>query len=233
MTDFHSHVLPYIDDGADSNETAISMLKLSKRQNVSTVIATPHYLSDTMNADNAVSVREESYGELCEYARQTGFEMPEVIRGFEVTVHKKLYETDISRLCMGRGRVILLEMPYGGWTDEHFEILEYVRAEGYTVMLAHIERYLDAVPDDRFEQLVNMGFYNQVNSNAFIKPELRGFIAEMIKGGFVHVIGSDAHNMTTRCSLMDAAENYIKNKIGMKYYEAIAENERELLLEIR
>ena len=43
MIDFHSHVLPGIDDGAKDVETSVAMLEESKRQGVTTVVCTPHY----------------------------------------------------------------------------------------------------------------------------------------------------------------------------------------------
>jgi protein-tyrosine phosphatase len=43
MIDFHSHVLPGIDDGAKDVETSVAMLEESKRQGVTTIVCTPHY----------------------------------------------------------------------------------------------------------------------------------------------------------------------------------------------
>ena len=74
-----------------------------------------------------------------------------------------------------------------------------------------------------------MGFYNQINSNAFIRPGIKDLVFSMIKEGFVHLIGSDAHNTSTRCSLFDAATNLIKTRIGVEYYNEILKNEKKIL----
>ena len=42
-TDFHSHCLPAMDDGARDEETSLMMLKLAAQQGVETVVATPHH----------------------------------------------------------------------------------------------------------------------------------------------------------------------------------------------
>ena len=48
MIDFHSHILPGIDDGASDVETSIGMLKISALSGVNTVVATSHcYLSES------------------------------------------------------------------------------------------------------------------------------------------------------------------------------------------
>ena len=43
IIDFHSHVLPGIDDGSHSLEESIAMLRMEAEQGVSHVIATPHF----------------------------------------------------------------------------------------------------------------------------------------------------------------------------------------------
>ena len=43
MIDFHSHILPGIDDGSRSLETSLEMLRLSRKQGVDYIVATPHF----------------------------------------------------------------------------------------------------------------------------------------------------------------------------------------------
>ncbi len=233
MVDFHSHILPFVDDGAESYETSISMINLSKRQGVTTILATPHFVPANMTVETSLKKRTESLEGLFKYASEKDFKLPQIIPGFEVAVDSKLKDLDISKLCLGNGKVILLEMPYGNWTEEHFETLEFIKESGYMIILAHVERYIGVVPDEMFERIINMGFCNQVNSNAFIKPEIRDIIASMIKEGFVHLIGSDAHNMIKRCSLFDVAFNFIKTKIGPEEYNTILNNQDYVLSLIR
>lgn len=44
MIDFHSHVLPCMDDGSKSTEESIQMLSMLREQGVETVVATPHFM---------------------------------------------------------------------------------------------------------------------------------------------------------------------------------------------
>ena len=52
MTDIHCHVLPFVDDGSDSLETAISMLEEQIRQGVKNILLTPHYRKGFYFAEN-------------------------------------------------------------------------------------------------------------------------------------------------------------------------------------
>ena len=47
VIDFHSHILPGIDDGSRNVETSIGMLWMCKEHGVDTMIATPHFYADS------------------------------------------------------------------------------------------------------------------------------------------------------------------------------------------
>ena len=46
MIDFHSHILPQMDDGADCVETSLAMLRKSFRQGVDAIVSTSHFYAD-------------------------------------------------------------------------------------------------------------------------------------------------------------------------------------------
>lgn len=46
MIDFHTHILPGIDDGAKSLEESLSLLKMEQEQGVDTIVLTPHYFHE-------------------------------------------------------------------------------------------------------------------------------------------------------------------------------------------
>ena len=54
MLDFHTHILPGIDDGSKDIETSCKMLDMLKEQNVDIVVATPHFYYDIMNFDKVI-----------------------------------------------------------------------------------------------------------------------------------------------------------------------------------
>ena len=46
MIDFHSHILPAMDDGSRNIEESLQMLRMLQEQGVERVIATPHFYAD-------------------------------------------------------------------------------------------------------------------------------------------------------------------------------------------
>lgn len=66
VIDFHSHVLPGIDDGSRNIETSIEMLRLSRNAGVDRMIATPHFYADEDRIEHFLEKREHAYQSLIE-----------------------------------------------------------------------------------------------------------------------------------------------------------------------
>ncbi|MUV37182.1 Protein-tyrosine-phosphatase [Lentibacillus sp. JNUCC-1] len=43
MIDIHSHILPGVDDGAQTEQDSLAMAREAVRQGITTIIATPHH----------------------------------------------------------------------------------------------------------------------------------------------------------------------------------------------
>ena len=61
MIDWHSHILPQIDDGSRNVSESISLVKLLVDQGVETIIATPHYYPNKESVSSFIERREISY----------------------------------------------------------------------------------------------------------------------------------------------------------------------------
>ena len=69
MIDWHSHILPGIDDGSGSIEESLALLKMQREQGADTVIATPHFFADDETVDEFLARRQESLDSLLSAAR--------------------------------------------------------------------------------------------------------------------------------------------------------------------
>ena len=179
----------------------------------------------------AVESRDEKIEELIAYAKQENVRIPEIKRGFEVRVQKKLYEVeDFSQICIENTNTILLEMPLKSWNEELLDVIEYVKTEKkLNVVIAHFERYIERIPNELIVKLLEKDVYIQINAGSLIKRDKSEFLFELFKNGMAHLIGSDAHNMSSRCSLMDIAHAYIRRNLGQEYIEKIEETAKKLL----
>ena len=89
MIDFHTHILPGVDDGSKNVEESLLMLDSMKNQGVKTVIATPHFYANDESVESFLSRRNEAFSSL----KKSLADGPEIILGAEVR-----YYDGISRL---------------------------------------------------------------------------------------------------------------------------------------
>ena len=226
LIDFHSHILPGIDDGADSPETSIKMLELSKSQGVSTIVSTSHYYSFRESTAKFISRRDEALYKLERYIKEHDLDLPEIVPAAEVRLFPELrLDENLDRLCIEGTKNILIEMPYATWSGWMYNEIYALVTRGYRPIMAHVERFLGPVKEKEIlTKLLSMDVYVQCNAESFEDRKMRGFIKKLIKHGKFTVLGSDCHNLETRISKFDVACNYITKKYSSEYLQAIMEN---------
>lgn len=200
MIDFHTHILPGIDDGSKSVEESIDMLLEEKDQGVEVVVLTPHFYPDKMSPEDFISRRNQAYDLLVRALDERDIEVPILLAGAEVQYFEGMASNkDISKLCIGDSRVLLVEMPFSGWSHRVIkEIIDLNSRKDIVVMLAHIDRYLKWQSDDVWDELLDEGIIMQSNVSFFNHWKTKRKAVKMFDNGMIHVLGSDCHNMTGR-----------------------------------
>ena len=228
MIDFHSHILPGIDDGSHDVKQSLAMLSELKKQRVDTVIASSHFYVNERSPRRFLEKRAASWDEL---QQALPVDSPEILLGAEV-----LYFSGISRLeelpilCIERTDVLLLEMPFRPWTEHMLrEVEDLVYRRELTVLLAHIERYLRYVKQDTLERLLDAGVLVQANADFFLPFFTKRKALRMLDEGYIHVLGSDCHNTTTRAPRLAEAVKTIREHLGSSILKEMDELGKELI----
>lgn len=231
MIDFHSHVLPEIDDGSQSPEESVRMLQLLRQQGVDTVIATPHFYCNQDNPNNFLARREESFQKL-PYDPAT---MPKLLLGAEVTYFRDMSRSEeLRRLCIGESPVLLIEMPFYRWTKRMVEDLCNMHRMGYIPVLAHVDRYRKRGQFlSYWRRLQKEHVLFQCNADAFLPKHPGNWLIRMLKKGHIHFIGSDCHNMENRISNIDLAADRITQKLGQEIVDTMDSRAQEILAQKR
>lgn len=229
MIDFHSHILPAIDDGSRSIEESVQLLCRLQEQGVTEVVATPHFYANEQSVETFLRRRAEAYERLKE-RHVDG--MPHILLGAEV-----LYYNGISRLqgleqlCIEGTQVLLLEMPFSRWSSTVMrEVLEIANNMGFTLVLAHIERYMRYQRPGVIEEFMRNGIRMQVNASYFTDRWTRRAALHQIGAGQIHLLGSDCHGLQNRPPHLDVAAAVITKKYGAELLQEINGCARELLL---
>lgn len=213
MIDWHSHVLPQMDDGSKSVEESLKLLKMFSAQGVNTVIATPHFYANDESLEKFLERRRESYERLSEALPE---DAPKILLGAEVCYYPGVSRLEgLSKLCIEGTHLLLLEMPFEKWTEHTLKEVKELAMQGrLTVILAHIERYIDEQGERVFEELQNYGVLMQVNSSFFNRSATKRKALKLLANGGIQLIGSDTHNVSLRPPTLDTAYNTIEKKFG-------------------
>lgn len=231
LIDFHSHILPGIDDGSTSVEESIAMLRLEAEQGVTKVVATPHFYPETDSPDRFLQRRNAAYTRLVE-AMVDEAGLPEIILGAEVTYFRGISNSEVlSDLQIGNTGHILIEMPYERWPDYAYrELEELVSKQSLTPIVAHVDRYLGRFSSHGIpEHLSRLPVLVQANADFFLHPATAGKALRMLKKGQIQLLGSDCHNLTDRVPNLGDAVARIQKKLGNPALEYIHANEKSVL----
>lgn len=141
VIDFHSHILPEMDDGSRNLETSYRMLEICRGQKIDVMAATPHFYADSDRIENFLERREKSYEKLI---AGKAFDRPRILLGAEVAFFKGIGKAEkISALTIEGTQILLLEMPFVTWSDSVLDEVRYLlEKRELRVVIAHPERFL-------------------------------------------------------------------------------------------
>ncbi len=212
MIDIHTHILPNVDDGADSVSASAELLRMEEEQGVRELVFTPHYYGKKTLAEFLAS-REEAKKSI----------EGEIPRGMKVRMGAEILLTGINdptdeticALAIEGTKCVIFELPFSSrWSDRLFErIADFIAETGYTPIIAHVERYAEVLNDPSvLPYLVQMGCLIQVNTGAFLHKNTRRFALAALKHGLVHCMGTDAHDTSNRAPNYAEAREVIRKK---------------------
>ncbi len=197
MIDFHTHILPGIDDGSKNVHMSLAMLREEARQGIDTVLLTPHFYADQNSPMSFLRRRNNAWNELVQYLTD---EEPDLYMGAEVQYFEGITSVDdIPELVISGTDLLLLEMPFSRWTERMVDDIFEMQAQwDVRVVLAHIERYMSFQKKDIWTVLRNEGILMQSNVSFFANRKTRRKAIHMLANGEIHFLGTDCHNKETR-----------------------------------
>ena len=217
MTDFHSHILPGVDDGSQSVEDSIQMLRLSWQQGITHIFLTPHFYP-TQESPHSFWERRtravERLGERAVYEK----EIPQYYIGSETAYFDGISQTEeLDLLKVEKTNFLLLEMPFCDWSERvYHELWNLQHLRNITVVVAHIERYIKLQENNRFWELLSeTGVLVQLNAEFLISRFTRRKAIEWIKKGRIDCLGSDCHDLQRRPPNVGTAIQILQSHCGL------------------
>ena len=224
--DFHTHILPGMDDGCRDTEQAARLLQIEREQGVKILALTPHFYSTKETPEAFLKRRQKAL------ERMPVCEDIQIIPGAEVRYSNGMSQwSNLSKLTLGDTRYILVEMPQPPWPRHMYNELANIQKEqGLIPVIAHIDRYVRPFQTHGIlKRLEDLPVLIQANGSFFLKKWTRGLALRMLKAGNIHLLGSDCHNLEHRPPNVHAAYQVIERHLGEKALDYLAEMSRTVI----
>ena len=217
FVDIHHHLLNGMDDGPAEFEETKRMLHRAVVEGVEHIAATPHMTPGMEHFDR--DKYQERLAAVREYVAQEGLPLT-IHAGVEVfyTAFTVSYLRQNKIMPLGNGWHVLVEFH----PSERYEAIRdaamNISNAGYSMVLAHAERYRALRRGDRLTELRNAYDVKvQMNAAAILRAHQRWgdrWIRRMLKDGKVDIVSSDAHNTTMRPCLMGSCAELLSTTYG-------------------
>jgi protein-tyrosine phosphatase len=211
--DIHCHILPGLDDGPRNREETERMLSVAREDGISGIVATPHMLNGVCNNTREGIAR--AIADLNGAARGIPIYMGAEVR---VGMEFKRHIENGGLPLINDKNFILLELP--PYVIPPVNVLEYLvnslRIKQITPIFSHPERNMPITRDlSVMKRLTQCGALFQVTAMSILDGANTAKTSlSMIKGGYVHVVASDAHDSQRRPPLLSRCYEYVSKKIG-------------------
>ena len=213
MIDLHSHILPELDDGAQSLEESLAMARMAVDSGVTDMVATPHCMGERSREvmDAYHFLREALWEANIPLNLHPGMEIFGSHAAARMLKEGKL-------LTLNGSRYPLVEFAFLSDGEEETVILRSLLRAGYRPVAAHTERYsyIQQMP-----QLINlwhkMGCLMQINRGSLLGrfgSRAQFSAMELVERGFAAVVASDAHSYVMRTPWMADAEELLAERIS-------------------
>ena len=158
FTDYHSHILPGVDDGVQTMDEALEIIRLYEELGVKAVWLTPHIMEDI---PNTTAHLRDRFAEL-QAAYTGGVQLHLAAENMlDNLFGERLEKNDLLPLGENSDH-LLVETSYFSPPMGLSNILFRIKAKGYYPVLAHPERYVYMSESD-YRQLIDMGVKFQLN----------------------------------------------------------------------
>lgn len=196
MIDIHIHILPAIDDGAQTVEEALEMAEVALKDGVRAVVATPHSSDlESLPAGTFASRLQEVRAALAE--KQVGLT---IIPGLENYLTPNLAERWQAGVAptLGESHYMLVEFPLYQYPLYTEKALFELQLRGIVPIIAHPERN-EAIQQDigRLQRLVERGMLSQITTASLMGEfgqAARRVAETALARNLAHIIASDAHS---------------------------------------
>ena len=224
MIDFHSHIVYDVDDGSDTIENSIKILKEAKKAGFNKILLTPHYMQDYYEFPaNEIRERIEILQEKCEEENIN----IELYQANEIYINNNIVELLDEQVAstMNNSRYVLIETPMSEEPPNLLEVIYQLLENGKIPVVAHPERYSYVQKNpNKLIELIDNGVLFQSNYGSILGQygkEVEKTVKLLLENNFIHFLGTDVHKQGNIYMRMDEVESKLRKIISEEKIEEL------------
>ncbi len=235
FADFHTHILHAIDDGPQTVEESILLLKAVVETGCDRLVLTPHFDGKHHSLEKRTSLANHYFSDLQKEMSNQGIFVENMYLGYELRYFSGISRCDnLECFCLGESDVLLLELDRSNLTEQTAEEIVELYYSGYTVILAHLERYVKSSGYSFVHHLVKQGWaIPQVNAASLLGGTHSHTAMRLLNTFPKAVLSSDTHSLQHRPPLLKEAYDFLRKKRGEALVNRLLENADKLFLQIQ
>jgi protein-tyrosine phosphatase len=234
MIDIHHHCLPGVDDGPHTLAESVELCRMAADEGIETIVATPHVLRGRWKNTSRADLTK-----ILDDLRAAVGDRPRIILGSEYFFGHDMDEMlrTESILPLAGGRYVLVEFSSHNVPPLVRDPLYRVQLNGWMPIIAHPERNIVFQSKPEFlASLIRIGVKTQVTTGSVtgeFGPAAEAAAIDWLQRGWVHVMATDAHNVTKRPPRFRAARERVAGLVGEEIAQALFVDNPKSIVESR
>jgi protein-tyrosine phosphatase len=227
MIDIHCHILPGIDDGAQTLKHALALANAAVENGITHAVCTPHiHFGRYDNTAETITLACENLKRtLNDHNINLVISSAAEVR-FDVEIISAVERDDIPFLGDWHGeRVLLLEFPHGAFPLGAAKLTRWLLDHGIRPMIAHPERNKSFLErPEQLAPLLEQGCLLQLTAASLtgnFGPRAEKMALSLIADGFATVVATDSHHIKRRPPLLRQAYDVVCNYEGLATAQAL------------
>ena len=196
MIDIHTHIIYAVDDGSDTIEESVAILKSAEENGVTDIILTPHYIEANEYAKDKV---QEHFEQLNLEAKKQNLNI-KLHLGNEVAVYGNIFDIleDKNITTLANSKYMLIEFPMNTDVSYVMDTIYEMKIKGVVPIIAHPERCeCFRTHYERIKEAVSEGALIQCNTGSIMGTygsTAQKIVKRLLKERLVHFLATDTHS---------------------------------------
>ena len=234
MIDFHTHILPNIDDGSRSIDETFNLIKEAKEAGFEGIVLTSHYIEKYYETN--VPERDVWVNAISENLRNKGMDI-DVYLGNEIYMSENIMQLliDGKASTINNSCYVLFEMPLNVEPMNLYDVIYSLQEHKLIPILAHPERYTFVQKEpELITDLIEKGVLMQANYASILGyygEKAQYIVRKFFEHNMIHFLGSDVHRQNTIYKMIPQAMEKIEEIVGANKLEELTKDDNLLVID--